>query len=101
MKYNKYIECIIGNQKVKAKLLSVSVNQLILSIPASIIDFHVDTEFSTKLFFQTYQFSVKGKAVKIIDKNNNYIKVQYSINFSPELVDILNEYFIRYDIDSF
>jgi hypothetical protein len=93
LKFNDYIECYIGERTVEAKLISLSVNRLILSIPGIDPNLKAGYEFISKLYFRTYRFKVKGKIDTIEKKVGGFIKATYDIGYVPELTDILYEYF--------
>lgn len=93
LKFNNYIECHLGERTVEAKLISLSVNSLTLSIPGIDPNLKEGYEFVSKLYFRTYRFNVKGK-IGTIEKNvGGFLKVTYTIGYVPELTEILREYF--------
>ena len=61
MRFNNYVECLPGGQKMPARLLSLGVNRLVLELPLSAHGLDVGQSLATKLYFQTYQFMVGGK----------------------------------------
>ncbi|MBN1696937.1 MAG: hypothetical protein JW881_05450 [Spirochaetales bacterium] len=93
LKFNNYIECHIGKRTVEAKLISLSVNNLTLSIPGVDPNLKEGYGFVSKLYFQTYRFNVKG-TIGSIEKNvGGFLKIIYEIEYVPELTEILWEYF--------
>ena len=93
MKFNDFIESQMGAKKIRTKLHSLSVDKLILSVPESVEGLESQKTFITKLYFQSFQFTVNGTAAKLENPENGYRKVHYSIEFSPELVEIVDNYF--------
>jgi hypothetical protein len=95
MRFNNYVECLPGAHKVPARLLSLAVNRLVLELPLSTQGLGVGQPLASKLYFQTYQFPVSGKIVDgtVTDKQRR--RVTCSLEFSPELVEIMDDYFFR------
>lgn len=95
LRFNNYAETQIGSQKLRTDLISLAVNELILEIPDSVQGLEEGQKLFCKLYFQTYQFIVNGKATKIESTNKGHKRVSVSIAFSPELVEIMDDYFFR------
>ncbi len=95
MRFNNFVESQFGKNKVQTRLLAVSVDKLILAVPASVPDLSDGMKFVSKLYFQVYQFIVGGIISKMEGPMNGYYKVHYDIDFSPELVEIIDDYFFR------
>ncbi len=95
LRFNNYVESYLAGQKVLSKLLHLSVNQLILAIPDSVQDLGEGEKITSKLYFQTYQFIVNGEVIKIEDSQPGFRQVYCTIDFSPELVEIMDDYFFR------
>ncbi|MBN2534980.1 MAG: hypothetical protein JXB88_19010 [Spirochaetales bacterium] len=93
LKYNNFIECFIGNRKIEAKLLSLSVACLHIEFPGTDPLLIEGFEFKSKLYFQSYRFYVKGKIEKTEKTMEGFLKVTYAIQYIPELVDIIQDYF--------
>ncbi len=98
MRFNNFVESQIGKYKVQTRLLVLSVDKLILGVPQSVPDLKEGTKFVSKLYFQIYQFIVSGKITNIDGPVKGYYKVTYEIDFSPEIVEILDDYFFRLSI---
>ncbi len=98
MRFNNFVESQIGKYKVQTKLLVLGVDKLVLGVPASVPDLKEGMKFVSKLYFQIYQFIVNGRVTKIEGPVSSYYKVTYEIEFSPELVEILDDYFFRLSI---
>jgi hypothetical protein len=95
MRFNNYVECLPGAQKLPARLLSLAVNRLALELPLSAQGLAAGQQLPCKLYFQTYQFVVNGKVEesKVTDQQRR--RVSCSVEFSPELVEIMDDYFFR------
>jgi hypothetical protein len=95
MRFNNYVECLPGGQKMPARLLSVAVNRLVLELPLSAQGLSVGQQLATKLYFQTYQFMVNGKIEDSTVSERQRRRVTCVLDFSPELVEIMDDYFFR------
>lgn len=93
LQYNNFIECFVGNRKIVAKLLSLSVNCLHIEFPGTDPLLKPGFEFKSKLYFRPYRFYVKGTIVKAEKTMEGFLKVTYDIQYVPELVDIIQDYF--------
>ncbi|MBA7473129.1 hypothetical protein ES707_08463 [subsurface metagenome] len=96
MRYNSYTEVQIAGEKRQVTLISVSVNQLIVDIPAAAGPIAEGSKFIIKLYFQMYQFMVTGRVSKAEEAPEaGFTRAYYDIEFTPELVEILDDYFFR------
>ena len=95
MRFNNYAECLPGGQKMPARLLSLGVNRLVLELPLSAQGLSVGQQLATKLYFQTYQFMVNGKIEDSTVGDKQRRRVTCALDFSPELVEIMDDYFFR------
>jgi len=96
MRYNKYTEAQISGKKQKVDLISVSVNRIIIDIPAAAGPIEEGSKFIIKLYFQMYQFMITGRVSKAEEAPEaGFARVYYDIEFTPELVEILDDYFFR------
>ena len=93
LKFNNYAEAYIKKQKVRVKLLLLSVNRLLMVIPAFDACIKAGLEFESKLYFQQYRFKISGKIEKTSPVKDGFIHLYYLIKFTPELVDIVHTYF--------
>jgi len=94
LRFNNFVECYVGSKKVRASLVNLSVNRLALILPETAGEVAVGEVFPTKLYFQLYQFMVKGR-VTATSQTQDGLRVRYDIQFAPELVEILDDYFYR------
>ena len=95
MRFNNYAECLPGGQKIPARLLSLAVNRLVLELPLSAQGLEAGQQLASKLYFQTYQFMVSGKIEESAVSDRQRRRVTCSLEFSPELVEIMDDYFFR------
>jgi len=96
MRYNKYTEAQIACKKQQVNLISVSVNRLIVDIPAAAGPIEGGSKFIIKLYFQMYQFMITGRVSKAEEAPEaGFTRIFYDIEFAPELVEILDDYFFR------
>jgi hypothetical protein len=95
MRFNNYVECLPGGQKTPARLLSLAVNRLALELPLSAQGLALGQQMAIKLYFQTYQFMVNGKIEESTVTDRQRRRVTCGLDFSPELVEIMDDYFFR------
>jgi hypothetical protein len=95
MRFNNYAECLPDGRKVPARLVSLAVNRLTLELPLSSAGLAVGRPLPCKLYFQTYQFMVSGKIEESTVTDRQRRRVVCSLEFSPELVEIMDDYFFR------
>jgi hypothetical protein len=95
MRFNNYVECQLGAHKVPARLQSLAVNRLTLELPLSAPGLAVGQALVSKLYFQTYQFLVSGKIEESAVTDRQRRRVVCTVDFSPELVEIMDDYFFR------
>jgi hypothetical protein len=95
LRFNNYMECNFGRHKVRARLVAISVNKLIFDIPAETPDVIEGYSFSCKLYFQLYQFVTNGSVNQIEGYRAGTLRVHAGISFTPELIEIMDDYFYR------
>lgn len=95
MRFNNYVEAQPAGQKVPARLLSLAVNRLVLELPLSAQGLAAGQALIIKLYFQTYQFMVSGKIEDSTLTDKQRRRVTCALEFSPELVEIMDDYFFR------
>jgi len=95
LKFNNFIECRIGSRTIDAKLYSIAANKSVLIIPGIDPNLASGTEIVTKFYFQRYRFTLKGKVGSLTKRNDGFVIVAFDYGYSPELVDIVSEYFIK------
>lgn len=95
LRFNNYVESQLGAKKVLSRLVSISVHRLVLDLPVPVAELPAGLKFPSRLYFQTYQFSVNGEVSGVQDRNGRTSRVQADIGFTPELVEIVDDYFFR------
>jgi hypothetical protein len=95
MRFNDFVESQIGGQKVQTKLLSLGVNKVAVEIPGRLPAPAVGQVLSSKLYFQTHQFVINGKVTAVDALGSGGKKVSLEVGFTPELVEIMDDYFFR------
>jgi hypothetical protein len=99
MRFNNYVEVLFGGAKVRATLLNLSVRALRLRLSMALPGLTVGVACSVRLYFQIYQFAVAAKvsAMSAYDASGQCI-AEMTIDFSPELVEIVDDYVFRQSI---
>jgi hypothetical protein len=95
MRFNDFVESHIGGQKLQTKLLALGVNKVAVEIPGRLPAPAVGQVLSSKLYFQTHQFVVNGKVTAVDALSSGGKKVSLEVGFTPELVEIMDDYFFR------
>ena len=98
MRFNNFAECLASGRKVPARLLSLGVNRMTIELPLSTQGLAIGQPLPCKLYFQTYQFMVSGKIEDSTVTERQRRRVVCSLEFSPELVEIMDDYFFRMSI---
>jgi hypothetical protein len=100
MRYNNYVELIMGPTKARATLLSIAANCLTLRLPACPVGLEEGAACSLKMYFQVYQFTASGKVTSIEKVNGEQVTVNFGLEFTPELIEIVDDYFFRRSIQA-
>jgi hypothetical protein len=74
-------------------LFALATDSATMLFSAHTPDMAVGMECSAKLYFQKYQFSVPGKILSSQRQPTGVIKAKMSLEFSPELVELLSGFF--------
>ena len=92
--FNNYaiMSCAAGQQKLA--LFSIAVNKLEFLAPLRSADLVVGEKVSFALFFQRYRFSVSGGITGSERLQTGVQRGRAAIDFSPELVQLLEEYYV-------
>ena len=90
------IDTQIGRLRVKARVLSVAVNRVVLKLSSRVPGLKDGIEFPARFAFGTYKFAATLK-VKTIqdDTEQGYKKLACETGFVPELVEAMDGYFRR------
>jgi len=98
MRFNNYVELLLGATKIRASLAALSVSSLSLRIAASPPGLAEGEPCSAKLYFQVYQFTANGKISALQRGEGDQILVTLAIEFTPELIEIVDDFFFRQSI---
>ena len=95
LRFNNYVESQVGPRKVQSRLVSLSVNRVVLDLPASLPPPEPGQAIVSKLYFQLYQFAVTGLVESVTQGQGGARRTTFQIDFTPELVEIMDDYFVR------
>jgi hypothetical protein len=98
MRFNNYVELVVGAGKARATLVSLAVNSLSLRISAAPPGLSEGDACSARLYFQVYQFTASGKVSELQRAERNDLIVVMAVEFTPELIEIVDDYFFRQSI---
>jgi hypothetical protein len=90
---NNYALMNLGGAQVKMALFSLAVNRLDFLVPLNSPEVKEGSRASFTLFFQKYRFSVPGKIESSTRLPTGVQKARAAIEFSPELCDLVGDYF--------
>jgi hypothetical protein len=100
MRFNNYAELAAGGTRARAVLAAVAVNSVSLQVSALPPGLADRAACTAKLYFQVYQFSVNGTVSRIERGAGGQVVVTLAIEFTPELVEIMDDYLFRQTIQS-
>jgi hypothetical protein len=95
MRFNDFVESQIGGDKVQPKLISIGVDKVAVEIPGRLPAPATGQNLSCKLYFQTHQFVINGKVTAVDATGSGGKKISLEVGFTPELVEIMDDYFFR------
>ena len=98
MRFNNYVELVVGAGKTRATLVSLAGNCLSLRISAPPTALAEGDACSARLYFQVYQFTASGKVTELQRADGNELIVVMAVEFTPELIEIVDDYFFRQSI---
>jgi hypothetical protein len=98
MRFNNYVELVLGPTKARATLAELAVNSLSLRMSAAPPGLAEGVPCSAKLYFQVYQFTANGKVSALVKGVGDQILVTIAIEFTPELIEIVDDFFFRQSI---
>jgi hypothetical protein len=91
--YNNYAVMACGPELYKLALFSLGVNCLNILMPMRTPDFETGLAVSVNLYFRKYRFTVKGRIDSSLRLPTGVQKLRVGIDFSPELCDLMSDYF--------
>jgi PilZN3 domain len=100
MRYNNYVELLIGTTKARATLVSIAANCLTLRFPACPPGLAEGVACSLRMYFQVYQFTANGKVTSLESNGGEQITAAFCLEFTPELIEIVDDYFFRQSIQA-
>ncbi len=98
LRYNNYAELLLGAAKVRATLVSIAANMISVRLPARPAGLEDGSACAARLYFQIYQFTANGKVASIEKEPKGQILVTLNLEFTPELIEIVDDYFFRQTI---
>jgi hypothetical protein len=91
--YNNYAVMSLGSEQLKLALFTLAVNRLDFLMPLRSPDLTLGSPVAISLYFRKFRFTVNGAIEKTERLPTGVQKVRVSINFSPELCDLMSDYF--------
>jgi hypothetical protein len=91
--YNNYAVLSCGPDLHKLALFTLAVNCIDMLMPMHSPDMAPGTAVAVNLYFRKYRFSVKGRIDSSLRLPTGVQKLHVSIDFSPELCDLMSDYF--------
>jgi hypothetical protein len=98
MRFNNYVELVLGSTKARATLVTLAVNSLAVRLSASPPGLLEDAPCSVRLYFQVYQFTATGKVSLLERGEGEHVIATISVEFTPELIEIVDDFFFRQSI---
>jgi hypothetical protein len=91
--YNNYAVMAAGGEQLKLALFTLAVNRLEFLMPFRSPDLPLGSPVSIILYFQKFRFTVTGSVEKAERLPTGVQKVRAAIDFSPELCELMSDYF--------
>jgi hypothetical protein len=91
--YNNYAVLAIGAEQHKLALFTIAVNRVDFLMPMRSPDLKAGTVAAISLFFQKYRFTVAARIESAQRLPTGVQKVRASMDFSPELCELMSDYF--------
>ena len=95
MRYNNYAELIIGTARSRATLASIAANCVTVRLSARPAGLEEGASCSLRMYFQVYQFAVNGKVKSVEVNGAGSVSATFCLEFTPELIEIVDDYFFR------
>lgn len=90
--YNNFAVMACGGEQHKLALFSLAVNRMDFLMPLRSPDIAAGTQAAISLYFRKFRFTVACKVESSIRLPTGVQKVRASIEFSPELCDLMSDY---------
>jgi len=98
MRFNNYVELVLGTTRARAVLATLSVNTLSVKLAAAPPGLAEGAQCSVRMYFQVYQFTTSGAVAAMERGEGPQVNATISIEFTPELIEIVDDYFFRQSI---
>jgi hypothetical protein len=98
MRFNNYVELVLGAVKARATLVALSVNSLTLRLASQPPGLAEGEPCQARLYFQVYQFTASGKVSGLERAQGDEVIATLAIEFTPELIEIVDDFFFRQSI---
>ena len=98
--FNNYATLNSGEIITKLALYSLAADRLVFLAPMQSPDLKPGQEATLRLFFQRYQFNVAGRITEAVRLPTGVQKGSVELEFSPELVDLLDMYYLEAKLGS-
>lgn len=95
MGYNNYAVCGSGSDQRRVQLYTLSSQALEHLEGAAGIEREIESELAYRLYFRKYQFSLKGTVENCQRLPSGILLTRSRIEFSPELVELLDDYWFH------
>lgn len=92
MGYNNYAQIDYQGTSAKVAVFSFSSATVEFLVPMNGPVLEQEKPVQMKLFFQSYQFAAAGVLTTVVRLQNGVQKVKVTLQFSPELVSIIEQY---------
>lgn len=93
--FNNYATLNSGSIVTKLALFTLGADRLVFLAPMQTPDLQPGQTATLRLFFQKYQFNVAGRITESIRLPTGVQKGTVELEFSPELVDLLEMYYLE------
>ena len=93
--FNNYATLNAGPIVTKLALYTLGADRLVFLAPMQTPDLPLGEGATLRLFFQKYQFNVTGKITEAVRLPTGVQKGAVVLEFSPELVDLLEMYYLQ------
>lgn len=96
--FNNYAVMACGPEQHKLALFTLAVNRIDFLMPLRSPDIPLGTAATVSLYFQKYRFTVNAKIDSAQRLPTGVQKLRASLDFSPELCDLMSDYFFAASI---
>ncbi|MBU0934782.1 MAG: hypothetical protein KKI09_03040 [Spirochaetes bacterium] len=90
--YNNFAELIVDKNKTRVAVFLLASDRADFLVPVQGPELTANTPTLLKLYFRSFQFSIRARITDHLKLPNGAQKVRASLEFSMELVDIIEHY---------